>query len=148
MFISTSDDYIIKTTQVIKDTMTRSPTEHVIKTIEYLNINNAILNKTNAQLVVTARTRQSKKDKRTLDKARLLSKEAADVKRAEAETKETADIAHKVVIGQKKKEQMLKKTKEEADKTERAIQYAAAKDAREINAEMSRLAKIKQRLFT
>ena len=43
---------------------------------------------------------------------------------------------------------MFKKTKEETDKTERAIQYAAAKDAREINAEMSRLAKIKQRLFT
>ena len=106
------------------------------------------MNKTNAQLVVTARTRQSKKDKRTLDKARLLSKEAADVKRTEAEAKEAADIAHKVAIGQKKKEQMLKKAKEEADKAERAIQHAAAKDTREINAEMSRLAKIKQRLFT
>ena len=128
--------------------MTESLTEHVIKIIEYLNVNNVILNKTNTQLVVTTRTRQNKKDKKTLDKTRLLSKEAADVKRTETETKETADIAHKVVIGQKKKEQMFKKTKEEADKTERAIQHAAAKDAREINAEMSRLAKIKQRLFT
>ena len=146
--MSTCNDYITKTTQAIKDIMTESPVEYTIRVIKYLNVNNAILNKTNVQLVTTARTQQSKKNKRTLDKARLLSKETADVKRTEVEVKKTADIVHKVAIGQKKKEQMLKKTKEKTDKTERTIQRAAAKDAREINIEMSRLAKIKQRLFT
>ena len=123
--------------------MTRSLTEHVIKIIKYLNVNNTILNKTNTQLVITARTQQNKKDKRILDKTRLLSKKTADVKRTEVEAKKAADIAYKVAIEQKKKEQMFKKIKKEADKTERIIQCVAAKDAREINAEMSRLVKIK-----
>ncbi len=42
----------------------------------------------------------------------------------------------------------LKKAKEEADKAERAIQQAVAKDTRETNVEMTRMAKIRQYLFT
>jgi hypothetical protein len=66
----------------------------------------------------------------------------------EIEAKEAADIAHKVAMGQKKKEQMLKKAQEEADRAERAIQRAVAKDTRETNTEMARMAKINQCLFT
>jgi hypothetical protein len=51
-------------------------------------------------------------------------------------------------MGQKKKEQALKKTQEELEKTERAHQRAVAKDTRETNNEMARMAKINQRLFT
>ena len=43
---------------------------------------------------------------------------------------------------------MLKKVQEETDKAERAIQHAMAKDTRETNAEMARMAKVKQGLFT
>jgi hypothetical protein len=41
---------------------------------------------------------------------------------AEAEAKEAADIANRVAIEQKKKEQALKKVQEKADKVERAFQ--------------------------
>ncbi len=40
--------------------------------------------------------------------------------------KEASGIAYKVAIGQKKKEQMLKKAQQEADKAEKAIQRAIA----------------------
>ncbi len=149
LLVGASDDYITKATQAIKDSMTGSPAEHTMRTIEYLNASNAILSKTNAQLVATARVRQQgkKSKKKTLGKARLLSKEAAAAKRAEIEAKEAAEIAHKAAIGQKKKAQMLKKAQEEAEKAERAVQRAVAKDTRETNAEMGRMAKIKQCLF-
>jgi DDE superfamily endonuclease len=149
LLVNAGTDYITKATQAIKDTMQGSSAEHAIKTIEYLNANNAILSKTNAQLVATTRARkQVKKTKRAIGKARLLSKDHADKLRAEAEAKEAADIAHKVAVGQKKKEQTLKKAQEEADKTERAFQRAQAKDTRETHAEMARMARIKQCLFT
>jgi hypothetical protein len=51
-------------------------------------------------------------------------------------------------MGQKKKEQALKKAQEEAEKAQRVIQRAQAKDTRETNAEMARMAKIKDSLFT
>jgi hypothetical protein len=129
--------------------MVESPAEHAIKTIEYLNANNVILSKTNAQLVATTHAhQQGKKGKKVISKTRLLSKNDADKLRVEIEAKETADIAHKVAMGQMKKEQALKKTQEELKKTERAHQRAVAKDTREINNEMARMAKINQRLFT
>ncbi|ERF70136.1 hypothetical protein EPUS_00323 [Endocarpon pusillum Z07020] len=149
LLISASDNYIAKATQAIKDSMIGSPAERTIRTIEYLNANNAILSKTNAQLVATARTRQQvKKGKQTLGKARLLDKEAADAKRAEIEAKEAADIAHRVAMDQKKKEQMLKKAQQEAEKAEKAVQRAIAKDMREINVEMARMARVNPKLFT
>jgi hypothetical protein len=49
---------------------------------------------------------------------------------------------------QKKKEQAPKKTQEELEKAERAHQRAVAKNTRETNNEMARMAKINQRLFT
>jgi hypothetical protein len=114
LLISAGNDYITKATKAIKNTMVGSPAEHAIKTIEYLNANNVILSKTNAQLVAITRARQQgKKGKKVISKARLLSKNNADKLRAEIEAKETADIAHKVAMGQKKKEQALKKTQEE-----------------------------------
>jgi hypothetical protein len=79
------------------------------------------LSKENAQLVVTARSRQqAKKGKQTLGKARVLSKEDAEKLRAEAEAGKAAEIAKKIAIGQKKKEQALKKAQQEVEKTERA----------------------------
>jgi hypothetical protein len=48
LLVSASDDYITKATQAIKDSITGSPADHTIRTIKYLNINNAILNTTNA----------------------------------------------------------------------------------------------------
>jgi hypothetical protein len=55
--------------------MLESPALQTIRTIEYFNANNAILIKTNAKLVATAHVRQeAKKDKKTISKARLLSK--------------------------------------------------------------------------
>lgn len=110
LLVGANDNYITKATHAIRDTMLGSPAEHCIKTIEYLNANNAILNTTNAQLVVATRSRkQARKAKKTLGKARILSKEDADKLQAEAEAKEAADIAHRVAIGQKKKEQALKR---------------------------------------
>lgn len=98
-----------------------SPTEHAIKTIKYLNANNAILNKTNAQLVATIRARQQmKKGKKVINKTHLLSKDNADQLRAEIEAKEGADIAHRTAVEQKK-EAALKRAQEEAGKAERAI---------------------------
>ncbi len=150
LLIGASTEYIAKATQAIKDSMAESPAERTIKIIKFLNANNAILSKINAQLVVAARTRQQTKkgSNKTFGKARVLDKDTADAKRAEIEAKKAIDIAHKAAMGQKKKEQMLKKAKEEADKAERAIQRSVAKDTRETNAEMIRMTKIKQCLFT
>jgi hypothetical protein len=129
--------------------MLGSPAEQAIKTIEYLNVNNAILSQTNAQLVATARSRQqARKTKKAISRARLLSKDDADKLRAELEAKEAADVAHKMNMRQKKKEQALKKAQEEAKKEERAIQRAQAKGTREINAEMRQMARIDKRLFS
>jgi hypothetical protein len=102
--------------------MLGSPADHAIKTIEYLNASNAILSKTNAQLVAIARAReQAKKGKQVISKARLLSKNDADRLRADIEAKEAADIAYKAAIEEKKKEQARKKAQEEAEKLEKAI---------------------------
>ena len=117
--------------------MAGSPADHCIKTIEYLNTNNVILSKTNTQLVIATRSRkQVRNAKKVIGKARVLGKEDADKLQAEIEVKEAAEIAHKAAIGQKKKEQALKKAQEEADKAERAQQRALAKNARDTNAEM------------
>ena len=48
--------------------------------------------------MITARIRQNKKNKKTLDKVRLLNKETINVKRTEIEIKKTANIVYKVVI--------------------------------------------------
>lgn len=129
--------------------MLENSAAHCIRIIEYLNANNAILNTINNQLITAARSRkQARKAKKTLGKARVLSRDDADALQAEAEAKEAADIAHRVAMEQKKKEQALKKAQEEADKAERAYQRAQAKDTRETNAEMARMAKVKQCLFT
>jgi hypothetical protein len=50
-------------------------------------------------------------------------------------------------MGQKKKEQASKKAHDEAEKIERAVQRALAKDTRETNAKMARMARIDNRLF-
>jgi DDE superfamily endonuclease/helix-turn-helix, Psq domain/Tc5 transposase DNA-binding domain len=148
LLVGADNDYVGKATQAIKNAMLGSPAEQVIKTIEYLNANNAILSKANAQLVATSRARQkAKKGKAAIGKARLLSRDDADKLRAEQEAKEAADIAHKVAIGQKRKAQNLKRAQEEADKAERAVRAAMAKDARNTNAEMARMAKTDRRLF-
>ena len=66
-----------------------------------------------------ARSRQqSKKSKQAIGKARVFSKEDADKLRAEAEADKAAEIAHKIAVEQKKKEQALKKAQEEAEKVE------------------------------
>jgi hypothetical protein len=149
LLIGADNDYVTKATQAIKNTMLGSPTDHAIKTIEFLNANNAILSKTNAQLVATSRARkQTQKDKRVISKARCLGKDDADKLYTEIMAKEAAEIAHKDAIKQKKKEQALKKAQEEAEKAERAQKRAIAKDTRETNAEMARIAKIDRRLFT
>jgi hypothetical protein len=102
--------------------MLRSPVEYAIRTIEYLNANNAILSTTNAQLVATARARQgAKKGKQVISKARLLSKEDADRLRAEKQTTVAAEAAYQANIQQKKEQMALKRAAEEADKVERAI---------------------------
>ena len=96
--------------------------------------------------MATARARkQSKKGKKTLGKARVLSKDDADRLRADTETEKAAEIAHKIAMGQKKKEQALKKAQEEADKAERARQRVINRD---IKAEMAQMAKIHRLLFT
>jgi hypothetical protein len=101
--------------------MLGSPAEQAIKTIEYLNASNAILSKSNAQLVALTRARQqAKKGKKAISKARLLSKHDADQLRADIEAKKAADVAYKAATKLKKKEQALKKTQEEAEKAERA----------------------------
>jgi hypothetical protein len=128
--------------------MLGSPADHAIKIIEYLNASNAILSKTNAQLVAIARAReQAKKGKQVIGKARLLSKDDADKLRADIEAKQAADIAHKTAMEEKKKEQARKKAQEETEKLEKAIRRAVAKDARDTNTELARMAKIDKRLF-
>jgi hypothetical protein len=122
--------------------------EHAIRTIEYLNANNAILSTTNAQLVAAARARrEGKKNKQVISKVRVLSKEDADKLRAEKEVTEAAEIAHKASVQQKKEQAAVKKAQEEAERRERAIRRATAKDAKDTNAEMARMAKIDKRLF-
>jgi hypothetical protein len=129
--------------------MLESPAEYAIRTIEYLNANNAILSTTNAQLVATAHARKgAKKGKQVISKARLLSEEDADRLRAEKQTTDAAEAAYQANIQQKKEQMALKRAAEEADKVERAIRRATAKDAKETNAEMARMAKIDKRLFT
>jgi hypothetical protein len=149
LLVGANNNYVTKATQAIKNTMLGSPAEHAIRTIEYLNANNAILSTTNAQLVAAARAREGKKkNKQVISKARVLSKEDADKLRAEREATEAAEIAHKARIQQKKEQAVVKKAQEEAEKRERAVQRATAKDAKDTNAEMARMAKIDKRLFT
>jgi hypothetical protein len=94
LLVGANENYITKATQAIKDTMLGSPAEHYIKTIEYLNTNNAILSTTNTQLVAATRSRkQARKAKRTLSKARVLSREDTVALQAEAEAKDAADLA-------------------------------------------------------
>jgi hypothetical protein len=102
--------------------MLRSPADHAIKTIKYLNTSNAMLSKTNAQLVTIARAcKQAKKGRQVISKARLLSKNDADRLRADVEAKEAADIACKAAMEEKKKEQARKKAHKEAEKLEKTI---------------------------
>jgi hypothetical protein len=76
-------------------------------------------------LVATARAHQDvKKGKKTISKARLLSKEDADELRVAEEAKKAADEAHRLVIAQKKREIGHKKAQERAEKAERATQRA------------------------
>jgi hypothetical protein len=83
--------------------MLRSPVKHVINIIKYLNANNAILSKINADLVAASRAyKETKKGKQIINKARFLSKNDVDRLRAEQEAKTTADIAHKRAAEQKK----------------------------------------------
>jgi hypothetical protein len=77
----------------------------------------------------------------------LLSRDDADKLRAEQEAIDAADIAHKIATGQKRKEQNLRRAQEEADKAERAVRAAMAKDPRNTNAELARMAKIDRHLF-
>jgi hypothetical protein len=59
--------------------MLESLAKHVIRTIEYLNANNAILSTTNAKLVAITRAHQeAKKSKHVISKTRVLSKKNAD----------------------------------------------------------------------
>jgi len=149
LLVGANNDYVTKATQAIKQTMLGSPAEHAIRTIEYLNANNAILSTTNAQLVATARARrEAKKGKQVISKARVLSKEDADRLRAEKEAVGAAEAAHQANIKQKKEQMALKRAEEAAEKVERATRRAAAKEAKETNAEMARMAKVDKRLFT
>ena len=78
LVISADLDYVSKATEAIKRTMLGSPRDYYVKTLKYLNAQNAILSKENAQLVTTARSRQqSKRSKQGIGKARILSKEEA-----------------------------------------------------------------------
>jgi hypothetical protein len=134
--------------EAFRNIMLRSSAEQAIKIIEFLNVNNAILAKTNSQLVAIARARKdAKKSKRIINKARVLSKADADQLRLEAEAKEAADIAHKAAMEEKKKKQAVKMAQNQAEKTQRAIQRALAKDTRETNTGMARMARIDHRLF-
>jgi hypothetical protein len=149
LLVGVGQSYVEKATEAIKQTMPESPAKRVISTIEYLNANNAILSKINTDLVATTRThKESKKGKRVINKARFLSKADADKLREEQEAKHMADIAHKRAMGEKKHQQALKKAQIEAEKLERAEQRAVAKDTREINREMARMARIYSHLFT
>jgi DDE superfamily endonuclease/helix-turn-helix, Psq domain len=149
LLIGADHNYVAKATQAIRDTMLGSPADHVVNTIEYLNANNAVLSKVNAELVAATRARkEAKKSRKSINKARVLSKTDADELRAEQEARDIAARAHQQSIQQKKHEQTLKKAQIEAEKAERALQRARAKETREINAEMGRMARINPRLFT
>jgi hypothetical protein len=149
LLVNADNSYVTKALKAIKNTMLGSPITHAIHTIKFLNANNAILTKSNAQLVATARARQkTKKGKKNISKARLLSQDDANKLRATEEAKEAADEAHKLVIAQKKERSELKKAQEKAEKTNKATQRAQAKDTRETNVEMGRMARIDPRLFT
>lgn len=88
--------------------------ELCVRTLEYLNTTNAILSKENAQLVASARSRyQTKKVKQAISKARVLSKEDADRMRTEAGAE--PEIGKKVAISRKKKDQELKKVREQTE---------------------------------
>jgi hypothetical protein len=135
-------DYISKATQAIKNTMLGSPAEQAIKTIEYLNASNAILSKSNAQLVALMRAcQQAKKGKKAISKAHLLSKHDADQLRADIEAKKIADAAYKAATKHKKKEQALKKMQEEAEKAERASQRTVIKNIYDTHTEFVQMAK-------
>jgi hypothetical protein len=111
--------------------------------IEYLNANNAILSKLTSDMVAAARAhKESKKGKRVVNQARFLSKADADRLREGLEAKERPDIAHKRAVEEKRHQQTLKKARMEAEEAERTEQHAVTKDAREINAEMARMARI------
>ena len=62
-----------------------------------------------------------------MGKARLLSN-LTPTRCAKIERKKAAELAHKIAVGQKKKEPALKKAREEAEKAERATHGALAKD--------------------
>jgi ABC-type transport system involved in Fe-S cluster assembly fused permease/ATPase subunit len=99
LLVNAGSTYVTKALNTIKSTMLESPVTHAIQTIEFLNANNAILAKSNAQLVATARACQDiRKGKKTISKARLLSKDDADELRATKEAKEAADEAHRLAI--------------------------------------------------
>lgn len=78
----------------------------------------------------------------------MLSKDDADQLRADMRAKKIAEIARKQAIREKKAQQALKKVQTEAEKADRAMVRARAKDTRETNAEMGRMARIDPRLFT
>jgi hypothetical protein len=83
--------------------MLRSPVKHVINIIKYLNTNNAILSKINADLVAILHAyKKTKKDKQIINKARFLSKADINRLRAEQEAKNTANIAYKQAAKLKK----------------------------------------------
>jgi hypothetical protein len=117
LLIGAGNNYIEKATQAIQDTMLGSPAKHIVDTIEHLNVNNAILSKINADLVAASVAHKgTKKSKRFVNKARFLSKDDVDRLRTERETKNTADIAHKRVVEQKKHQQTLRKAQIGAEK--------------------------------
>jgi hypothetical protein len=66
-----------------------------------------------------------------------LSKEDADRLWAEKQTTDAAEAAYQANVQQKKEQMALKRAAEEADKVERAIRRATAKDTKETNAEMA-----------
>ena len=99
-------------------------------------------------MIVTCFRKENRKTKKVINKVRILDKEDADKLQADTEVKETAEKAQKITIGQKKKEQVLKKTQEKAARTERAIQHVLTKKRRQMDAEIARLTKIKDSLFT
>jgi hypothetical protein len=79
--------------------MLRSPAEHAIYIIEYLNANNAILSTTNTQLVATAHAcKGAKKGKHVISKAHVLSKDDADRLQAEKVATDAAEAAQKAII--------------------------------------------------
>ena len=98
-------------------------------------------------MVVDACThKEVKKGKKKISKARFLSKADADKLREEKEAKEVAERAKKRAAGLKRQQQELKRAQEQAEKA-KAEQRIANKNAKDTNAEMARMARIKQILF-